>query len=265
VGERGHERIAGTIVVHLIPDFDALPFISSQNPYFELLRAPEAVRPTGLRGRDLAFAVYGWSRMPIYTSGVTPWPLDDTLFAPIYASRRPFWTTVSSGDHRYDLYFQNDRFGIYALGFPVLSLTDHLVNLAELVTLAGSTYACWLILVALGAWLGGRQAASGRALLREIRASFYRKLFLAFVASALIPVLTLAVVTRAYVGARLQAEFQSAALRTTAVAQRVIEESGTLQLGGPVEAGSVQLSGPRPPATFDDDRLVWISRVIGRT
>jgi len=31
--------------------------------------------------------------------------------------------------------------------------------------------------------------ASGRALLREIRASFYRKLFLAVVAAALIPVL----------------------------------------------------------------------------
>jgi signal transduction histidine kinase len=264
VGGPGHERVAGTIVVHVIPDFDALPFISSQNPYFELMRTPEAARPTGLRGRDLAFVVYGWSRMPIYASGVAPWPLDDALFAPVYASRSPFWTTVSSGGRRFDVYLQNDRFGIYALGFPEFSLTDHLVNLAELVTLAGLTYVAWLTLFGVGSWLSGRQSASGRALLREIRASFYRKLFLAVVAAALIPVLTLAVVTRAFVAARLQAEFESAALRTTAVAQRVIEESGTMQLGGPLDAGSVQVTGPRPPGAFDDDRLVWISRVIGQ-
>ena len=264
VGEPGHERIAGTIVVHLIPDFDALPFISSQNPYFELLRTPEAARPMGLRGRDLVFVVYGWSRLPIYASAVAPWPLDDALFAPIYASRSPFWTTVTSAGRRFAAYFQNDRFGVYALGFPVISVTDHLVNLAELVTLAGLAYVGWLLLAAAGSWLGGRRPASGRALLREIRASFYRKLFLAVVAAALIPVLTLAVVTRAFVAARLQAEFQSAALRTTAVAQRVIEESGTLQLGGPPEAASVEATGPRPPGAFDDDRLVWISRVIGQ-
>ena len=40
--------------------------------------------------------------------------------------------------------------------------------------------------------LGGYRAVTGRALLREIRGSFYRKLFLAFVAAAVVPVLALA-------------------------------------------------------------------------
>ena len=34
----------------------------------------------------------------------------------------------------------------------------------------------------------GRAAVSGPALLREVRASFYRKLFLAFVAAVVVPV-----------------------------------------------------------------------------
>ena len=46
--------------------------------------------------------------------------------------------------------------------------------------------------------LVGRAPASGRALLAEVRASFYRKLFLAFVAAAIVPVLALALVSRAY-------------------------------------------------------------------
>jgi len=42
----------------------------------------------------------------------------------------------------------------------------------------------------------GVRGERGRDLLHEIRASFYRKLFLAFVAVAVIPVLTLAFVAR---------------------------------------------------------------------
>ena len=50
--------------------------------------------------------------------------------------------------------------------------------------------------------IAARTPTSGRELLREVRASFYRKLFIAFVAAAVVPVLALALVTRAYIAGR---------------------------------------------------------------
>ena len=87
------------------------------------------------------------------------------------------------GDTRYDAYILNDRFGIYALGFPVVSALDHLVHLAELTVLGAFTY---VLLLAANAVFGAlsRRSTTAPALLREVRASFYRKLFIAFVAAA---------------------------------------------------------------------------------
>ena len=82
-----------------------------------------------------------------------------------------------------------------------------------------------LIGTALFTRVGRERPRVGRALLREIRASFYRKLFLAFVLAAIIPVLTLALVIRAYFADLLRDDVEAEAARTAAVAQRVIEES----------------------------------------
>ena len=93
--------------------------------------------------------------------------------------------------------------------------------------------------------------ASGRALLREVRTSFYRRLFLAFVAATVIPVLALALVIRNYFTTQLRAGVEAGAARTAAVAQRVIEESFGLQ----------QI-GEESTAMINDDGLVWISQII---
>src|SRR6185369_16113688 len=66
--------------------------------------------------------------------------------------------------------------------------------------------------------------ASGRALLREIRSSFYRKLFLMFVAGAIVPVFILAVAIRTYFAAQLLAGADEAAARTVTTAQRLVED-----------------------------------------
>jgi signal transduction histidine kinase len=95
------------------------------------------------------------------------------------------------------------------------------------------------------------RARTGRALLHEIRASFYRKLFLAFVLASIVPVLTLALVIRAYFATQLRADVEAEATRTTAVAQRVIEQSDALQR-----------RATDTVAPLSDDVMVWISQVI---
>ena len=241
----------GSVVVHLALDYQALPFISPRNPYVELLRERSDARTERQAGRDVDLAIYGWGLQPIFTSGPSPWILDDELFQRIYASREPFWTTRAAGGTRDNLYVVNNRAGIYALGYPAFGLFDHLVRLVEITALAG--LGCLLLLlfaVGLTPWtIGWRRF--GRDLLRDIRTSYYRRLLLAFVAATVIPVLALALVIRLYLTAQLRADVEIGAARTAAVAQRVIEESFGLQQ-----------TGEEPAAVINDDLLVFISQVI---
>ena len=233
----------------MVLDYDALPFITVHNPYNELIRPPDTLPEEGMAGRSVQFVVYGWGRGSLYSSNTRAWPLDETLLGVIAQSRRPFWTTMTDGERNYSTYILNDRVGIYVIGFPVITRLDHLINIAELATLVGLTYVTVLILAWFVSALGGRTASSGRALLREIRASFYRKLFLAFLAASVLPVMVLAVATRTFFELQIQSSVQSDAIRVASVAQRVVEEYVALQ---------ERESGSAP----DDNIMVWLSRAI---
>ena len=239
----------GSIVVNVMLDYEALPFITVRNPYNELIRPVDTLPPEGAAGRSVQFVVYGWGRGSLYSSNARAFPLDDQLLGLIAQSRRPFWTTMNDGERAYSTYIQNDRVGIYVIGFPVVTRLDHLINLAELTTLVGLTYAVLLTLAWVIAALGGATASSGRALLREVRASFYRKLFLAFLFASVLPVMVLALATRTFFELQLESSVQSDAVRVAAVAQRVIEQYVALQ---------ERQAGPSP----NDDIMVWLKGAI---
>ena len=241
-------RQLGSIAVHAMPDYANLPFISSQSPYVELMRQGDQPRGEGVSGRDVEFVFYGWSRRPLYTSGVTAWPLEDDVFERIEQTRVPLWVELQRGNVRYEVYVLNDRGGIYALGFPIVSPLEHLVNLAEVTVLALATY---LLLLSGTALFGAfsRQGTTARALLREIRASFYRKLLLAFIAATVVPVAALAFATSSYVGDEMRANVELEAVRTASAARRVVED----------------LVAPRAAQQgigVDDNLMVWVSRLI---
>jgi signal transduction histidine kinase len=241
-------RPLGSIVVHATLDYANLPFILSRSPYVELMRPSGALRDEGMSGRDVEFAVYGWSRTPQYASGVRAWPLDDGVFARIEQGREPLWADLRRGEEQFDVYILNDRGGIYALGFPVLSALEHVVNLAEVTVLAWVTCAGLLGVTALfGAF--SRRGTTARALMREIRASFYRKLLLAFIAATVVPVVALAIATRNYVADEIRANVEQEALRTAAAARRVVEDLVTPRAA----QGGVGV---------DDNLMVWVSRLI---
>ncbi len=250
-GDGAGVRVLGAIVVHVIPDYRTLPFVTSQSPYFELFRSGAGAPGEGTTGNEIAIVIYGWGLTPLYASGAVAWPVSEELFARIYRSREAFWTEIGRGNSRWHVYVSNDRSGIYAIGYPTLSLFDRLVHLAELTTLAGIAYL--LVLLGTGGFtrLSRERPRVGRALLREIRASFYRKLLLAFVLASIIPVLTLAFVIRTYFAGLLLENVEAEAARSAFVAQRVIEESAALQQG----AG-------QPVASPTDDDMIWISQVI---
>ena len=242
---------AGSVVVHVALDYQTLPFISSANPYTELLRPLPLPRLEGRTGQDVELVIYGWGLQPLFSSGRDAWSLGDRLFERIYASRDPFWTTLVKGGRRYTTYVVNNRVGIYVLGYPVVGLFEHFVHLAEISVLVGLLFLTFGMAVGVGSWFIPDRYRFGRALLREVRTSFYRRLLLAFIAATLIPVLALAFVIRGYFTAELRADVEAGAARTAAIAQRVIEESVVLQQ-----------VGEETTALINDDLLVWISQVL---
>jgi signal transduction histidine kinase len=95
----------------------------------------------------------------------------------------------------------------------------------------------------------GRRVTTAPALLREVRASFYRKLFLAFVLAVFVPVVALVLVTRNYIAGQMEASIEQEAVRTASAAGRVVED----------------LAAPRAAQQgygVDDNLMVWVSRLI---
>ena len=241
------ELIIGSVVVHAVLDYENLPFTSSRTPYVQVLQTTDPLRTAGQSGEDVEYAVYGWSRSPLYSSRGTAWPLDDAVFAQVEQSRDPLWARLRRGAQPFDVYVLNDRGGIYALGFPSVTAFGHFFNIAELTVIAVLTYV--LLLCANGVFvLAGRRRTTGRSILREVRASFYRKLFLAFVAAVFVPVV-LAIVTRNFVANEMRSNVEAEAQRTASAATRVVEDL--------VERSAV-LQG----AGVDDNLMVWVSRLI---
>ena len=146
----------------------------------------------------------------------------------------------------------NDRGGIYALGYPVITAFGHLINLAELVFLAfvlfvlliaGATHLQHLRFADAGERTGAACAKSGRA----STASCVWHLS----PDRSCPVIILALATRAYFANELTAGIEEAAARTATVAQRLVEDYAALQQ-----------RGTRRARALDDDIMVLVSRAI---
>ena len=240
-------RPAGSVVVHTMLDYANLSFISAQNPYVTLMQ-PGPARPDPRPRVDVEFYVYGWSRRILYSSVPDAPPLGEATFRQAFASRAPFWTTITVRGESLDAYVLSDRGAIYVLASARQNAFGHLVTEAELAAL---TFVVFVIAVLGGMLfnvLVGRAPASGRALLAEVRASFYRKLFLAFVAAAIVPVLALALVAREYMARVILEDIESEATRLATTASRVFQD----------------LRAFVGQQAVDDDIIVWLSRVVAQ-
>ena len=242
----GH--FAGAVVVHIVPDYRSLPFVSSANPYYEVLSGPGALPPAS-RIPNLQSVVYGWSLRTIFTSGRVAWQISDDIFARLISSRQPFWATLSSGGERYQVHFRNDRTSVYALGYPVPTLFAHLSRLAEVTVVVVALFMLMLVGAAIYAPFARRRHAPLRLLYDEIRTSFYRKLFLFFVLAAVAPVLLFATAFGSYMTDKFRDDVEAEASNVVRVAQRVFEELAAVEQA-------------QSPVALTDDVMVWIRQVI---
>lgn len=248
----GRRRRVGHVVVHLMLDYGNLSFVSAQSPYVALLRSGQLAPLAPRRPVPVVFTAYGWSGKVLFTSESRARPIDEAVFARAETSRDAFWAPPAA-DGAIDAYVLNDRGAIYVLSTRSVRGLGHLIVIAELIALGVIVFAFGLAAGFVYGRVAARTPTSGRALLREVRASFYRKLFLAFVAAAVVPVVALAFVARAYFASLLFADIEMEATRTATAASRVVEDFGSLQVRG--------------LATFpniDDNIVVWLSRIVAQ-
>ncbi len=210
-------------------------------------RRPRKMRRAAMSSSSSTGGAGRRSTRPAHGSGSCP-----TRCSTGWSSRAsrsgPPWNAAANV---FRVYFLNDRFGIYALGYPVITSFGHLVNLAELVALTLVLYALLIGGATVFNALALHTPIGGRALLREVRSSFYRKLWLMFVAAAVVPVIVLAIATRAYFVTQLGTGVEEGAVSTATIAQRLVEDYATLQQQG---AGTLEV--------LDDQIMVLVRRAI---
>lgn len=244
-----NDQRVGTITIRVARDYDTLPFISSQNPYFELFRptVPEPLEAAVMR--DIELAVYDWQRRPVYASTRPVWPVGDDLLQRIRRNARPFWTTLARGGGRDDVFVFWDAEQIYLIGYPYTSWWESFVAVAELVVLVGAVYWGGLLVLTLAASALGRQEIWPLRLPGELRTSFYGKLVLAFVAASTAPMVILSLSVHAQFESYVRADEETAAQTNVTVARRVVE--------------GYEASG-RTALVDDDDVMVWIRSLVGQ-
>ena len=234
-------------------DYRTLPFIASQSPYLESLR-PDRQTPAkaGRPGRGVRRSTDGAARhlrlrhqrLDPARTGV---PADGAIARAVLGHCRARQRAI------FRVYFLNDRGGIYALGYPVIT---HVRPLDERGGARSSWPGCCTSLVIVGATIinashfahaGQRprlasrnsgellsQAVSGvRAGRRGARSSFWR--------SRCGPISP----------TQLRAGIEEAAAKTALVAQRLVEDYATLQQRG---AGAL--------VALDDQIMVLVRRAI---
>jgi signal transduction histidine kinase len=243
--------LLGAVVVHVARnDYQALPFLPSSSPYYDLIGLGPGSAST-LRPPDLDVVVYGWSLRPLFSSSRVAWPISELVFRRLYSDGRPFWTTLTLEATTFQVYFSQDRQGIYALGYASPTLFEHATRLAEIGALVGVLFIAIQLGAAFYLPMARRRHAPVRLLYQEVRTSFYRKLFLYFVLIAIVPVVIFGLVFGAYMTAKFRADVESEAKSTVTVARRVFEELSAAE----------QRPGQAQPSP-SDDVMVWIRQVI---
>ena len=243
-------RVLGAIVVNVVPDYRALPFAVSASPYYEVLgRRTDAV--TGSLVADLEVVVYGWSFQPIFESGRQVWPISEDIDRRLSDTRTPFWTRIEVGGRFYEVYFLSDRSGVYALGYPSPTTAQHLVRISEIAALLAVMLVLFLAGNTVFSALARREETSLRRLIRDIRTSFYRKLFLFFVLAAVGPVVLFALAFGSYMAAKFRADVESEAASVVTSARRVYEE-----------LNAAARRPDQPGFEPSDDVMVFIRQVI---
>jgi signal transduction histidine kinase len=229
----------GRIVIYLSLDYDMLPFLYSANPYFELLRVSSL---PSLNELDFGFAVYDSDGRLLFnpyniSSGIAP-----DFLQKIQMEAESQWSSFTEDEKPYSSFYFKDNDKIYSLFLPRENFLDYSVEYLELLFLY--TFFTMILFLLFSVSLRKKKIVNPFW-------SFSSRVYVSFVAVALIPFILFIILTRTFFDQIFTQQITERAEYQAKLAQRVMDDFFYSQQ-------QEQLSLTLPP----DDVVFWISSTI---
>jgi signal transduction histidine kinase len=229
----------GKVVIYLSIDYDMLPFLYSANPYFELLRVSSI---PSLNQLNLGFAIFDLDGKLLFNPDKISTGIPSTLLKSINSSDASVWSMFTDKRINFQsLYFkQNDR--IYSLFLPK---NDFLKYSVEFLRLFLVYFAFVLFFIYLSRILiGGSE-------IKNPLWSFSNRVYITFVAIALLPLLLFTFSTRYFFGQIFSQKITEEAELHADFAKRITQDFIAIQ-----QEDQVSLTIPA------DDFVFWMGSTI---
>ena len=254
-----HGQVHGGIQVDVGDDFWNLRFLRSNDPYSVLFRAPAQ---GAIRDRAVALIAYdALTREVVFSSASRPPVIDPAAVlarldrgsgdAEERTSSWGLWTSLDIDDVPHHAYmFAGDR-AVYALAFPAPTAGRFAADLLEAVSGLTLVALAVLLLLALVRTVLRRPRLSLPSITREVNRRFSLRLFVAFIAVAVVALVVLQVAVRNFVSDRLRREAAADALDRAAFAKKIVDDYAYYK--------QPETEGQKP---VTDEALVWVASII---
>jgi signal transduction histidine kinase len=233
------EEYVGRTIIYLSVDYDMLPFLYSANPYFELLRITSI---PSLNLHELGFAIFDLNGELLFNPNNISSGISQSTLQQIHSSTEALWAPFEEKQNKFNsLYFTHNS-KIYSLFLPEKNALDHSVGFLR-------TFFLYLFFFLI--FLFCYSTATKRRRIKNPLWSFSNRVYISFIAIALIPLLLFTYSTRNFVRQMFTQQITEKAEIHANFARRVVEEYFILQQ-------EEQLSLTLPP----DNVMLVISSTI---
>jgi signal transduction histidine kinase len=233
------EKRLGKTVFYMSLDYDMLPFLYSANPYFELLRVNSL---PSLNQFDFRFAVFDLDGKILFNPHKISAGLPSDLLLPDALGAKGRWTAFIDREKKCDLFYFRSANRIYGLFMPQKSVVNFTIEFFRLFFF----YLLIFILPLLAAsvlWSGKK--------LRHPLWSFSNRVYLSFIAVALIPLVLFTFFSRNFFNRILSQQFIEKAEIQANTARSVMDDFFYFQ----------QLERAQTP-TLPEDLVLGLSTAI---
>jgi len=253
---RWQDRSVGTLVFTVIVDYADLSFLARPNPYREMLSplpSPGRLKRESL-GDSPFLTVYSGADGRVFFSSrgdspsISPRIISELDLFP----DRALWheTVFRDGPYRV-AWFADGQGNLFALGYPVRTVRDQLVQLLRLLLAALLlTLAPVLLLLLLRLSSAGGRFSPG-TLFASTAPSYYRKILAVLLAVVVLPLGLLSFLVTRTMGNSLEDQLRAQGQQSLSAARRLVEDFlSTLNEGETLDD------------VLTDDFLIWVGRLV---
>ena len=253
---RWQDRSVGTLVLTVTVDYADLSFLARANPYREMLSpqpSPGQLTRESLGDTPFLTVYSAGDGRVLFSSREDSPAVTRSIVADLGLSPdRVVWQQAGFRDGPYRIaWFGDGGSRIYALGYPVPSLNNQLVQWLRLLVaclLLPLPVAALLLLVRLGA---GGASLTLRDLLAPTAPSYYRKILAALLAVVILPLGLLSFLVTRTMKTSLESQLRTQGQQSLNAARRVVEDfTSSLEEGETLDD------------VLTDDFLIWVSRLV---